>query len=339
MTRRALFFMLGSLVVASALLFSFHAEPTDKEGGELVVRISHFRPSIPATVQKARGSLERRLAQLGAKVQWVEFKVTPDSALAATSGSVDFMVGGVEGGLSTLTLDVPAKILVSGPHGEHRTGWYTALLVRENSPIKTLADLRGKKIGVSRGGFSEAVLALAVRKGGLEYPKDVEPVYLGSPDSQAAYLQGLVDAVLTLDPYVVQIQKEIPSRILTDNEALGYPTVWAVLVLEKFAEKNPKIVQAVTEEFLAIGPWIATHREETAESLAQVIGFDNAAWNTTLGRASYVLEVPTEKSLVDVQSVADRIFELGVLRKRINATHHVWSLAVQTGALGAAWVE
>lgn len=341
MTKRAILSILGSLAFASVLVLSIHADPTEAGSRGVVVRISHFRPSIPATVQKARGNLERRLASLDATVEWLEFKVTPDSALAATSGSVDFIVGGVEGGLSTLALGVPAKILVSGPHGADKTGWYTALLVRDDSPIRALRDLKGKKIAVSRGGFSEAILALAVRSGGLNYPKDVEPVYLASPDSRNAFVQGLVDAVLTLDPYVVQIQKDLPSRVLTDNEQLNYPTTWAVLVLDKFAAEHPKIVQAVTQEFLDVGPWIDAHQTDAARSLAKVVGFDEPAWDKTLTRASYLLERPSPKTLADIQAVADQIFELGVLTRPIRATDYAFQAGGEErrNAPDGPWVE
>jgi sulfonate transport system substrate-binding protein len=324
MTRRIAALVLGVTLVALLVGFKVWSTPSRAEP-KVVVRISHFRPSIPATVQKARGNLERKLAPLGAKVEWLEFKVTPDSALAATSGSVDILVGGVEGGLSTIALGAPAKILVTGPHGASRTGWFTALLVRQDSAIRSLSDLAGKRIAVGRGGFSEAVLAVAVRRAGLNYPKDITPVYLPSSDSRNAFVQGSVDAVLTLDPYVVQIQRDVPSRILTDNEQLGYPTTWAVLVLDKFAHEHPDIVDVVAGEFLEVGPWIATHPEEVAQSLAKVVGFDAEAWKKTIGRASYVLERPSSRTISDIQYVADQILELNVISKKVDVRAHLAS--------------
>lgn len=290
---------------------------------KIVVRISHFRPSIPATVQKARGSLERKLAPLGVTVEWNEFKATTDSILALSSGAIDVSVGGVEGGIAAIASGVPLQIVATGPHRAPKTGWFTAILVREESPIVSLADLKGKKIAVGRGGFSEAVLAVAVRKGGGTYPADVQPVYLSTADAASAFTTGLVDAVLTLDPYVPSIQRDVRTRILTDNEQLGYPTIWNVAVNQSFAERHPKIVDLVVSEFLAVGPWIAEHRSEAAASLANVVGFDPSLWTTTLGRASYLLEPPGPTTLPDLQYVADQLLELGVIRKPVNVAAHV----------------
>lgn len=323
MTRRVLVFVGGALLAVWFAGWSAFEGRTPQNREKLIVRISHFRPSIPATVQKARGNLERKLAPLGATVEWTEFKVTPDSALAASSGAVDLMVGGVEGGLSTIALGVPAKILASGPHGAFKTGWYTALLVRDDAPIAKLGDLRGKKIAVGRGGFAEAILALAVRRGGLRYPEDVEPAYLSSSDSRNAFVQGLVDAVLTLDPYVAQIRSEVSTRVLTDNEQLNYPTTWAVLVLDKFSREHPELLEVITQEFLDVGPWIRDHRAEVTETLSISAGFSADLWEKTTSRASYILELPTASTVRDLQYVADQVWDLGVLPKKLDVSKNI----------------
>jgi sulfonate transport system substrate-binding protein len=277
-------------------------------------------------VQKARGSLERKLAPLGVGVQWNEFKATPDSMLALESGAIDIAVGGVEGGLAAIASGIPLQIVATGPHQAPKTGWYTAILVRTDSPIRALADLKGRKIAVGRGGFSEAVLAVAVRKGGARYPQDVHPVYLPSADAAAAFRTGAVDAVLTLDPYIPSIQRDVQSRVLTDNEQLGYPTIWSVAVSKSFAERYPKILELVVAEFLAVGPWIAEHRSEAAASLAEVVGFDPVLWETTLGRAAYSLQTPQPSTISDLQYVADQLLMLGVIRKPVNVAGHVLTL-------------
>jgi len=328
MKRRIAFF---SLVRTPVFFFAFAALTlavasswAEEKKEKIVVRISHFRPSIPATVQKSLGSLEKKLEPLGATVQWNEFKVTTDSILALSSGVIDIVVGGVEGQTAAIASGVPIEFIATGPHSGTKTGWFTAILVPEDSPIKNLADLKGKKIAVGKGGFSEAILATAVRKGGFKYPDDVQPVFLNTADGNNAFASGLVDAVLTLDPYVPLAQRPGKVRVLTTNEELGYPTIWSVSVQKKFAQEHPEIVRAVAQEFFNIGPWIAGHRTDAATALAKVVGFDQDLWTTTLGRASYVLQAPDEKTLPDVQLVADKLFDLGVIRKPVNVAEHVW---------------
>ncbi len=276
--KKKLAYLLGALLAVGLIWLVVRPGRSPAEKRNLVVRISHFRPSIPATVQKARGSLERRLAPLGVTVQWNEFKVTTHAILALSSGAIDVSVGGIEGSISAIAAGVPLRLAATGPHQAPKTGWFTAILVPEASPIKTLADLKGKKIGTGRGGFSEAILAVAVRKGGFKYPEDVEPVFLSTPDVANALPGRLVDAVLTLDPYIPSIQRDFPTRVLTDNEQLGYPTIWHVSVNETFAKAHPEIVSVLVDEFLAVGPWVAGHRSEAAASLASVVGFDQGLW-------------------------------------------------------------
>jgi sulfonate transport system substrate-binding protein len=324
MNKKVVSFVVAAFLAVVALWLVVRPTKSAAREGKIVLRISHFRPSIPATVQKARGNLEQRLAPLGVTVQWNEFKATTESILALSSGAIDISVGGIEGSISAIASGVPLRIAASGPHRAPKTGWYTAILVPENSPIKTLADLKGRKIGVLRGGFAEAVLAVAVRKGGWNYPADVEPVYLTTADSSNAYVSHLVEAVLTLDPYVPAVQREVPSRILTDNEQLGYPTIWSVAVTEKFANEHPDVLDVVMGEFLEVGPWVDAHRTEAASSLASVMGFDQALWETTLGRASYLLEPPSPTTLPDIQYVADQLLALGVIRTPVDVASHIW---------------
>jgi sulfonate transport system substrate-binding protein len=314
----------ATIVVAGVAWRLGHKKREEPQRNPILLRISHFLPSIPATVQKARGNLERRLAPLGVTVQWNEFTQTTDSILALSSGAIDLSVGGLEGGLAAIASGVPLRIAATGPHRPPKTGWYTALLVPDDSAIKTLADLKGKKIAVGRGGFAEAVLAVAVRKGGLSYPKDVQPEYVTSADGAEAFSRHLVDAVLTLDPYVPSIQRRVPSHVLTDNERLGYPTIWEIAFNENFAAAHPNVVAAVVEEFLGVQPWIEANRPQAAASLAKVVGFDQALWERTLGRASYLLELPGPKTIPDIQYVADQLLDLGVIRNRVDVTAHLY---------------
>jgi sulfonate transport system substrate-binding protein len=323
MTRRSLIYGVGALVAAALLWLVARPTSSPAQEQKVVLRISHFRPSIPATMQKARGSLEQKLAPLGVSVQWNEFKVTTDSILALSSGAIDVSVGGLEGSIAAIANGVPLQIIATGPHQAPKTGWYTAILVRDESAIRALGDLKGKKIAVGRGGFSEAVLATAVEKGGGRYPDDVSPVYLSSADAAGAFAQGAVDAVLTLDPYIPSIQRDVRARILTDNEQLGYPTIWAASVNAQFAEQHPKVVDVLVAEFLSVGPWIAAHRSEAASSLVSVVGFDAALWGTTLGRASYLMEAPSPATIPDVQHVADELLRLGIIRTRVNVAANV----------------
>jgi sulfonate transport system substrate-binding protein len=321
----------GLLALALSWLVMRPSAPPARE--RVVVRISHFRPSIPATMQKARGSLERKLAPLGVSVEWAEFKATTDSMLALASGAIDVSVGGVEGSLAAIASGVPLRIVATGPHQAPKTGWFTAILVRDDSPINSLPDLKGRKIAVGRGGFSEAVLAVAVRKGGARYPEDVQPIYLTTPDAAAAFTSGVVDAVLTLDPYIPHVLRTVHAHVLTDNEQLGYPTIWHVSVNEQFAARHPEIVDLLAAEFLAVGPWIAEHHTEAAASLAKVVGFDEALWSTTLGRASYTLEAPNKASLVDLQYVADQLLDLGVIRQPVVVADHLRQPVVTAAAV------
>ncbi len=91
---------------------------------------------------------------------------------------------------------------------------------------------------------------------------------------------------MTLDPYVPSIQRQVRARILTDNEQLGYPTIWSVAVNEKFANEHPDILDVVIGEFLAVGPWspsiVPKQRRRSQPQLASTRAFGRRRWTRVL---------------------------------------------------------
>ena len=123
---------------------------------------------------KGRGELEGRLASLGFKVQWKEFPSGPPLLEALNAGAIDFGHAGKTPPIFAQAAGVPFVYVAyepPSPKGE-------AILVRAGSPLKTLADLRSKRIALNKGSNVHYLLFRALEYAGIKY-SEIEPVYLG----------------------------------------------------------------------------------------------------------------------------------------------------------------
>ena len=93
-----------------------------------------------------------------------------------------------------------------------------AILVGEHSPLKSLAELKGKRIAVTKAAGSHYLLIAALASAGLEF-SDIQPAYLTPADGRAAFENGKVDAWVTWDPYVASAQRQQRARVLADGQA------------------------------------------------------------------------------------------------------------------------
>ena len=147
------------------------------------------------SVAKGRGVFERRLKSLGVEeVKWSEFEVGPPMMDSISAGAIDF--GWVGDAPAIIAQAAGAKFAYAAcmPPSQH------GLLVVEGSAIRSLADIKNKKVAFARGSSAQSILLRLLAKAGLPYG-DIVPVYLSPTDASAALLRGDVDAWVIWDPF------------------------------------------------------------------------------------------------------------------------------------------
>ncbi|MEV8631976.1 NrtA/SsuA/CpmA family ABC transporter substrate-binding protein [Streptosporangium sp. NPDC051023] len=165
-----------------------------KDGGA-VLKIKDPGNSGPLAVAKKEGILEKRLAEVGAKVEWggsyASFTATVD---AVRSGSINVLEGAISPVLGYLVSSKDIKIFsFTDPVNDPAAPQTDGLVVKPDSPIKTVKDLVGKQVAVNKGGRGEYLLLLALQEAGI--PADqVKRVYLNPDQGASAFATGKVDA-------------------------------------------------------------------------------------------------------------------------------------------------
>ncbi|MGE0736399.1 MAG: aliphatic sulfonate ABC transporter substrate-binding protein [Alphaproteobacteria bacterium] len=192
-------------------------------------------------VLKDKGWLEKDLAKDGIKVRWVHTLGSNKAIEFLNARSIDF---GSTAGAAALLAKINGSPIQS-IYVYSKPEW-TALVTGKNSSIKTVADLKGKRVAVTRGTDPYIFLVRVLGQNGLS-EKDIKPVLLQHADGRAALERGDVDAWAGLDPMMAQAELEIGARLFFRNADLN---TWGVLnVTEEFAKHHPQIVERVLASY------------------------------------------------------------------------------------------
>ena len=167
------------------------------------------------TILKGRGTLEQRLAEKNIAVKWTEFPAGPVLLEGLNVGSIDF---GTVGEAPPIFAQAAGANLVYVGH-EPPSPKTEAIVVPKGTTLRTLADLRGKKIAVNKGSNAHYLLVKALEKAGIAYT-DVQVVFLAPADARAAFERGAVDAWSIWDPFLAAAEKQLGARVLADGTGL-----------------------------------------------------------------------------------------------------------------------
>lgn len=213
------------------------------------VRIGYQKGAPGLYVLKARGNLDKRLKKENIKLSWVEFQSGPPMMEAMAANSVDLgNVGNLPPIFAQSSGNPVVYVAATGPSAASQ-----ALVVHADSPIKTLQDLRGKKVSISKGTSTNYIILKALQKAGLTL-KDIQPVYLNTPDGRTAFAGRNVDAIATFDPFYAQSEQKKEIRVLTTAAELTQLRSYYIAT-RKFGEQYPDTVKVILEELRSSEAW------------------------------------------------------------------------------------
>lgn len=282
-------------------------------GQDKVIRIG-FQKYGKLVLLKGRGTLEGKLKPLGYAVSWTEFPSGPPLLEAVNVGAIDFGVAGEAPPIFAQAAGAPLVYLANdppAPQGE-------AILVPKESPLKSVTDLRGKKVALNKGSNVHYLLVRALEQAGLKYT-DIQPVFLAPADALAAFSRGAVDAWVIWDPYEAAAESSTGARILADGTGLvaNYQFYFSS---KKFLAENAKAVDVVLEALNETDEWAKNNVAAVAEQLSPSIGLPAPVLEVSLKRESYGTLPINGEVIARQQRVADTFFALGLIPKAVNVS-------------------
>jgi sulfonate transport system substrate-binding protein len=223
------------------------------------IRIDWATYNPVSLILKQKGMLEKEFAKDGIRIIWVQSAGSNKALEYLNAGSIDF---GSTAGSAALVARINGNPIKS-IYVYSRPEW-TALVTTKDSKIATVADLKGKRVAVTRGTDPHIFLVRALLDAGLS-ERDITPVLLQHADGKTALIRGDVDAWAGLDPMMAQAEIEDGAKLFFRKSQAN---TWGILnVREQFLKDNPQIVQRVLATYEEARKYALANYDELKKAL------------------------------------------------------------------------
>ena len=282
-------------------------------GDTVKLRIGYQKSSTLMAILKARGTLDQALAPLHVKIEWGEFASGLPLTEALNANAVD------------VTADVADTVPIFAQAANANFVYFAqespspsaqAVIVHRSDAIQSLADLKGKRIAVTKAAGTHYLLLAALAKAKLT-PADVQISYLTPADARAAFERNSIDAWFTWDPYVASVEKEPNARILIRGDGIAsYQRYY--LASTAFANAHPDILDIVFKQLSETGVWTKAHPSEAAKILSPVWGLDTETVERANARRTYAVRPVLAQHFGEQQAIADAFYQAKLLPKPVD---------------------
>jgi sulfonate transport system substrate-binding protein len=311
MQRREFLKLSAGTVAITALSQSARAQSPVTE-----IRIGYQKNGV-LVIARQQATLEQHFAPQGIAVKWIEFSSGPPMLEAMNVGSVDY--GAVGDSPPIFAQSAGAAIVYAA--GQPITNGQ-GILVQKDSPIRTIADLKGKRVGFTKGSSAHNIVVQTLEKAGLGYG-DITPVYLTPPDAGPAFANGSIDAWSIWDPYFAIGEIKQGGRILVNASEIVRTNSFYIANRD-FAKSHGPLLQQIIDVTSSTAKWAEAHRDEVAKSLSAVTGIALDIQTVAANRSSFAVGPITDDIIATQQGVADRFYKLGLVPKPIVVRDAVW---------------
>lgn len=284
------------------------------------LRIGYQKSAVNLVILKQQGVLEKRFPNT--KVTWIEFPAGPQLLEALSVGALEF---GLTGDSPPVFAQAAGKDLYY-VGAEPAKPESSAVLVLQESAIKTLADLRGKKIALQKGSSAHYLLVRALEKAGVPW-SDIQPIYLTPADARAAFERKSVEAWVIWDPFYAATELALPTRVLTTGVGLSGNNSF-YLSSTALANQHPDVLYALFDELTRADRFVQERRPEAIKLIANFSGLDAGVVSLFLKRRPRSpVGLLTAEAAASQQQVADAFARLALIPKPVRVSDIVWRFA------------
>ncbi len=289
-----------------------------------VLRIGYQKNGI-LVVAKQQGVIEERLAKLGHSVRWIEFSFGPPLLEALSLDGIDF---GQTGDAPPIFAQAAKSSLVYAA-AQEAGGSGSGILLPKGSTIRSLAELKGKRVAFAKASSAHNLTVAALEKAGLTYA-DIEPVTLAPADAAAAFSRGSIDAWTIWDPYYAIAEGGDGVRVLATAKEIARQNNF-FLASRAFAEGRGAVLAEVIDVLGGVARWCGDNRGEVADLLSKGTGVSLAATRRAVDRTDYLIGPMNDRVAAEQQVIADRFHALKLIPKPIRVADAVWIPPARNG--------
>lgn len=293
------------LALGAVLLLAGTAFAADR----LELRIGDQKGNMRAQLEAANG-----LKDLPYDIRWAEFPAAAPLAEALNAGAIDAGIIGDAPLLFALASGAQVKAIAVNKSDAYGT----AVLVRPDSPLKSAADLKGKRIATGRGSIGHHIALKALVSAGLS-EKDVEFRFLGPVDAKVALANGSVDAWATWEPYTALSELTGQGRVLVNGRGLSSGNGFLAATDKALADPaRREALQDYLTRLAKAQDWAYHNLDSYSKTLAQIIGFPVDAARLQFERRKLHWQAVDAQTVAEQQETADFYQAHGLIAGRLD---------------------
>jgi sulfonate transport system substrate-binding protein len=269
----------------------------DAEPGRIVVKYGYQPGHAQTVIAREKGFYAEELGD-DVRIDFVKFQSGPSLITALTANQLDFGQVGDQPAIQAKANNVDLKIIGKFLFSDKVNG----LIVREDSDIASIEDLKGRKVGVTVGSTGQQLLYIYLESVGLK-PSDINQINLQPGDIVSSITFRNIDAAVTWEPYITLTVAQGATRQLADGT--DYKTEIDVIIgRNAFLERYPDIARGILKAQDKAGKWIAENPEEALALVAKDAGLDKSVLEPIFSK----IEVDNVNLTdADIESIGDSI--------------------------------
>jgi aliphatic sulfonates family ABC transporter substrate-binding protein len=286
------------------------------------LRIGYQRYGLLPLV-KASGKLESACEAQGWRVEWSEFDGGMQLIAALESHALGLGLVGEGPPVFAQAAQIPIVYLAAeAPAPEHE-----AIVVPRDSPIRSIGDLRGRTVLLTRGSNVHYFLIRALETAQLNYD-DIRVAYATPDRAQLMFERALVDAWATWQPFLGSVQRECGARILRDASGLTTNTSYYIAT-RKLTEQNPELVATFLEQVNEVAQWAQANGEAAMTLLGSTLGTPRAVLKSALTQLRAPVPFGAAHAAAQ-QTIADTFHRLKLIAAPVQVEQTRWRPASRT---------
>ncbi|WP_274365618.1 aliphatic sulfonate ABC transporter substrate-binding protein [Paenibacillus thermotolerans] len=264
-------------------------------------------------ILKEHGNLDKALSEKGYKVEWKVFPTGTVLLEALNTNNIDFGHASDGNAVFMQAGGHPLNYVASeSPYPEG-----VALVVKADSEIQSVNDLKGKTIGVTKGGNQHYLLLVTLEKAGIALDEVNIKFYKDAAEGLAAFTKGEFDVYGTWDPYLSIVENTVETRTIVNGTGNSENRTF-YFATKDMLDKNPEVVSIILQELQNADQWANENKQEISNILSAELGLDVAPIQKANDRRTFGVQQIDDAIITSQQKLADKFVEAGLLDTKIN---------------------
>lgn len=305
-------FSFSALAVILATVLGAVAAPGAVRADDLRLAAQPFPSYAPIFLAKKKGWLDQELAAHGApKVVLTTFAAGPPVNESFAAGQQDIGFLGDTPALIGKSVGLDTRLIGKSSVGPKSL----AVLVAAQSPITSPAELRGKKVAVTKGSYAHHLLALVLQQGGLGF-NDVEFINLPNADIPGALINGSIDAGAVWEPAITRFEAQKAVRVLTDGTGIK-AGVLTIVASGDILKRQPEQVKAVLRAYARGAAFIKEHPREAADLVASDVSLEPDLLTRVFAKFDFN-PVLRDEDIAELRKSAEFMKSIGIIKAPVD---------------------